>query len=126
VARPSEHSPATRPLPRREAEQLAESIAAFGTASRLRLLWSMLQGERTVEELAAENEMSQPATSQQLGVLRRAHLVRVRRDGRRAFYALHDHHVPDLLAAMRHHFEHRQDDQGLSAGDERMGSAATR
>jgi DNA-binding transcriptional ArsR family regulator len=126
VARPSEHKPATRPLPLREAEQLAESVAAFGTASRLRLLWSMLQGERTVEELAAENEMSQPATSQQLGVLRRAHLVRVRRDGRRAFYALHDHHVPDLLAAMRHHFEHQQDDQGPLAGDERMGTATAR
>ena len=126
MARPSEHKPATRPLPRREAELLAESIAAFSTASRLRLLWSMLRGERTVEELAAENEMSQPATSQQLGVLRKAHLVRVRRDGRRAFYALHDHHVPDLLAAMRHHFEHREDDQGLSAEDGRMDRAASR
>jgi DNA-binding transcriptional ArsR family regulator len=126
VARPSEHKPASRPLPRREAELLAESIAAFSTGSRLRLLWSMLQGERTVEELAAENEMSQPATSQQLGVLRKAHLVRVRRDGRRAFYALHDHHVPELLAAMRHHFEHRESDQRRLADDERTDSPASR
>jgi ArsR family transcriptional regulator len=126
VAHTSEHNPATRPLPRREAELLAESIAAFSTGSRLRLLWSMLQGERTVEELAAENEMSQPATSQQLGVLRKAHLVRVRRDGRRAFYALHDHHVPGLLAAMRHHFEHREGDQELSAENGRVDSAASR
>jgi ArsR family transcriptional regulator len=125
VARPSEHKPASRPLPRREAELLAQSIAAFSTGSRLRLLWSMLQGERTVEELTAENEMSQPATSQQLGVLRKAHLVRVRRDGRRAFYALHDHHVPDLLAAMRHHFEHREGDQRLPADDGRIDSAAS-
>lgn len=107
MARPSEHKPATRPLPRREAELLAESIAAFSTASRLRLLWSMLQGERTVAELAAETGMTQPATSQQLGVLREANLVRVRRDGRHAYYALHDHHIPELLAAMRHHYEHR-------------------
>ncbi|MDX6623264.1 MAG: ArsR family transcriptional regulator, nickel/cobalt-responsive transcriptional repressor [Solirubrobacterales bacterium] len=107
VARPSEHKPATRPLPQREAELLAEAIAAFATASRLRLLWSMLQGERTVAELAAENEMTQPATSQQLGVLREANVVRVRRDGRQAFYGLHDHHIPELLAAMRHHYEHR-------------------
>jgi DNA-binding transcriptional ArsR family regulator len=126
VARPSEHKPATRPLPYREAEMLAESIAAFSTGSRLRLLWSMLQGERSVEELAAENEMSQPATSQQLGVLRKAHLVRVRRDGRRAFYALHDHHVPDLLAAMRHHFEHRADDRRLPAVAGRTDRVASR
>lgn len=93
-------------MPRREAEQLAEAIGAFAAASRLRLLWSLLPGERTVEELAAENGLTQPATSQQLRVLREAHLVRVRRDGRRAHYALHDHHVPELLAAMRHHYEH--------------------
>jgi DNA-binding transcriptional ArsR family regulator len=106
VPRPSEHKPATRPLPRREAERLAEAISAFAAASRLRLLWSMLAGERTVAELAAENGLTQPATSQQLRVLREAQLVRVRRDGRRAYYALHDHHVPELLAAMRHHHEH--------------------
>jgi DNA-binding transcriptional ArsR family regulator len=106
VPRPSEHKPATRPLPPREAEQLAEAISAFAAASRLRLLWSMLSGERTVAELAAENGLTQPATSQQLRVLREAQLVRVRRDGRRAYYALHDHHVPELLAAMRHHYEH--------------------
>jgi ArsR family transcriptional regulator len=106
VPRPSEHKPASRPLPRREAEQLAEAIGAFAAASRLRLLWSMLSGERTVEELATENGLTQPATSQQLRVLREARLVRVRRDGRRAYYALHDHHVPELLAAIRHHYEH--------------------
>jgi len=108
VARASEHQPATRPLPRREAELLAASIAAFSTGSRLRLLWSMLEGERTVAELAAENEMTQAATSQQLRVLRDAKLVSVRRDGQRAFYALHDHHIPELLAAIRHHHEHRE------------------
>lgn len=106
VPRPSEHKPASGPLSRREAERLAETIGAFSAASRLRLLWSMLSGERTVEELAAENGLTQPATSQQLRVLRDARLVRVRRDGRRAYYALHDHHVPELLAAMSHHYEH--------------------
>jgi hypothetical protein len=38
--------------------------------------------------------------------------VKVRRDGRHAFYSLYDHHLPDLLAAMRHHYEH------VEAGDE--------
>ena len=108
MARPSEHKPSARPLPAQEAEHLAESIAAFAAASRLRLLWAMLDGERSVEELAEETGMTQAATSQQLRVLREAQLVGVRRVGRRAFYELHDHHVPDLLAAMRHHYEHRE------------------
>ena len=108
VPRPSEHKPATRTLSRRESERLAESIAACATGSRLRVLWSMLGGERTVAELAAETGMTQAATSQQLRVLREAKVVRVRRDGRHAFYALHDHHIPELLTAMRHHYEHRE------------------
>jgi DNA-binding transcriptional ArsR family regulator len=50
--------------------------------------------------------MEQSAVSHQLRMLRQLRLVSVRRDGRRAFYRLHDHHVPELLAAMRHHHEH--------------------
>lgn len=115
VASPSEHKPASRPLSPREAEQLAEALAAFSAGSRLRLLWSLLGGERTVEELAVENEMTQAATSQQLRVLREARLVRVRRDGRHAFYELHDHHVPELLAAMRYHFEHVEGERRRAA-----------
>jgi DNA-binding transcriptional ArsR family regulator len=106
MARSSKHRPATRPLPAEEAQHLAAAISAFGTASRLRLLWALIEGERSVEELTAETGMTQSATSQQLRVLREARLVRARRDGRRAFYSLYDHHVPELLAAMRRRYEH--------------------
>lgn len=106
MARPSEHRPASRPLPPKEAEQLAAAISAFATGSRLLLLWAMLAGKRNVEELATEARLSQSATSHQLKVLRDARLVKVRREGRHAFCSLHDHHVPDVLAALRHHYEH--------------------
>ena len=41
------------PLEAAEAETLAEAMRAFGTASRLRLLWAMRDEEHTVEELVA-------------------------------------------------------------------------
>jgi DNA-binding transcriptional ArsR family regulator len=103
---PAEHRPAARPLGRDEAERLAEAMRAFGSASRLRLLWALLERERTVEELVATVAMEQSAVSHQLRLLRQQRLVAVRRDGRHAFYRLHDHHLPDLLSAMRHHHEH--------------------
>jgi DNA-binding transcriptional ArsR family regulator len=103
---PAEHHPADHPLGRDEAEQLAEAMRAFGSASRLRLLWSLLNGERTVEQLVADVEMEQSAVSHQLRQLRQQRLVAVRREGRHAYYRLHDHHLPDLLMAMRHHQEH--------------------
>jgi DNA-binding transcriptional ArsR family regulator len=102
---PAEHQ-LNKPLAGEEAEKLAEAMRAFGTASRLRLLWAMRGEERTVEELVAETGMNASAASQQLRLLRQARLVAVRRTGRHAFYRLHDHHVADLLNAIRSHFEH--------------------
>src|SRR5215208_6767619 len=103
---PSEHFGPGRTLELAEAEQLAEAMRAFGASSRLRLLWAMFDGERTVEELSAITGLEHSATSHQLRLLRHARLVTVRRSGRHAYYRLHDHHVADLLAAIRHHHEH--------------------
>jgi DNA-binding transcriptional ArsR family regulator len=114
MAHPSEHRPATSALSAEEAAQLAAAIGAFATGSRLLLLWAMLPGERNVEELAEEAELSQSATSHQLRVLRDAQLVKVRRQGRHAFYSLHDHHVPDFLAALRHHYEHVEQEKATT------------
>jgi DNA-binding transcriptional ArsR family regulator len=101
-----EHEPVDRPLEVEEAEALAEAMRVFGAGSRLRLLWAMLGGERTVEQLVESTGLAPSAASQQLRLLRQGRLVAVRRDGRHAFYRLHDHHVAELLAAIRHHYEH--------------------
>lgn len=103
---PSEHRDADRPLAANESEALAEAMRAFGAGSRLRLLFAMLAGERTVDELAHAAGLAPSAASHQLRLLRHNRLVSVRRQSRRAYYRLHDHHVADLLAAIRHHYEH--------------------
>jgi DNA-binding transcriptional ArsR family regulator len=106
VPHPAEHGPVDRPLEEAGAQDLAETIAVFATPSRLRLLWALIDGERTVDQLAGHVGLTPSATSHQLRVLRRHRLVAVRRQGRHAHYRLHDHHLPELLAAMRHHHEH--------------------
>lgn len=103
---PSEHSSAARPLSAAEADSLASSLQAFATASRLRILWALLDGPRPVDELVRESGLTQSATSHQLRILKDARLVAAERAGRQVFYRLHDHHLPDLLVAMRHHHEH--------------------
>ena len=103
---PSEHLTSTSPLGVAEAEALAEAMRAFGAGSRLRLLWAMLPGERTVEELVEATGLAQSAASHQLRHLRQGRLVAVRRDRRQAYYRLHDHHVAELLSAIRSHYEH--------------------
>jgi DNA-binding transcriptional ArsR family regulator len=102
----SEHAPASRPLGADEARDLAETLKALASPSRLRVLAELVDGERTVEQLAAASGLTPSATSHNLRILRSLRLVRTHREGRHAYYALHDHHVPDLLAAIRHHHEH--------------------
>ena len=103
---PREHTPAHRPLEPDDATTLAERMAMFATASRLRILYALLAGERSVAQLAEAAGLPVNTVSQQLRILRSTRLVRVHRDGRRAIYALHDPHVADLLIAVRHHDEH--------------------
>ena len=103
---PAEHNAPTRPLGADEAEDLTETLKALASPGRLRLLTDLLGGERTVEQLAAGAELSVSATSHHLRLLRSLRLVRARRSGRHVFYSLHDHHIADLLAAVRHHHEH--------------------
>ena len=108
MPRPEEHLSAERPLAAGEAERLAERMSAFATASRLKLLYALAGGELSVEELAERAETAPNAVSQQLRILRHLRLVSARRDGRRILYRLHDEHLVDLLAAIRHQLEHAE------------------
>lgn len=112
MAHPSEHRSAAAPLEPEESDRIAEAMSAFTAPSRVRLLFALVGAERTVDELATAAEVSSTVASQQLRVLRQLGAVAVRRDGRHAFYRLRDHHMADLLAAVRHHAEHDRYAQG--------------
>ncbi len=89
-------------------DPLSDVAAVFrllGDPTRVRLLDALTDGERCVCDLAAAVAMTESAVSHQLRLLRASRLVRVRRAGRHAFYALDDHHVVGLLQATRKHVE---------------------
>jgi rhodanese-related sulfurtransferase/DNA-binding transcriptional ArsR family regulator len=82
-------------------EEFARIGKALSSGRRLELLELLAQGERAVEDLALETEMSVANTSQHLQVLRSAHLVAVRRSGTYAKYRLSDDHVLRLWLSLR-------------------------
>lgn len=82
-------------------EQFARIGKALGSPRRTELLDLLAQGERSVDALAAESDMSVTLTSSHLQVLRQAQLVERRRDGSRIFYRLAGDGVFELLAAIR-------------------------
>lgn len=81
--------------------QFARVGQALASGRRLELLDLLAQGERTVEELARETDMSVANASQHLQVLRRVRLVENRPEGTYIFYRLADAQVLQLWQALR-------------------------
>jgi DNA-binding transcriptional ArsR family regulator len=84
-------------------ESIAEVFRLLGDPTRVRLVDALTHGERCVGDLASLVDLSESAVSHQLRLLRAARLVRVRRSGRSAYYALDDQHVVELFHDMRKH-----------------------
>jgi DNA-binding transcriptional ArsR family regulator len=75
----------------------AEFFKTLGHPARIRVLELLRDGERSVAELLAEVDLEQSHLSQQLAVLRRADIVRSRRDAGRVMYSVVDPRIFQLL-----------------------------
>ena len=83
--------------------QLAELFKVFGDTTRLRIMCVLFQKELCVCDIAELLEMGQSAISHQLRLLRNAHLVKVKRDGKQSYYSLDDAHVREIyLMGLEH------------------------
>src|SRR5437762_13043192 len=82
-------------------DAFAEMAKALASGRRAEIVDVLAQGERSVEELAAEISQSVANTSHHLRALARAGLVTPRRDGNRIFYALASERVAELWSALR-------------------------
>ncbi|MDP9261135.1 MAG: metalloregulator ArsR/SmtB family transcription factor [Actinomycetota bacterium] len=85
------------------AREVAETMQALSTPSRVRILARLRDGACSVTELAASVGMEASAVSHQLRVLRHLRLVVGERSGRKVLYALHDSHVGVLLEEATYH-----------------------
>jgi DNA-binding transcriptional ArsR family regulator len=79
----------------------ASVAKALGNGRRAEIVDVLAQGERSVDELAAEIGQSVANTSQHLQVLAQAGLVQSRRVGTRVFYRVASEGVVDLWTAVR-------------------------
>jgi DNA-binding transcriptional ArsR family regulator len=94
-------------LPGEERFDLAvEVFRMLADATRVRLLWALLDGELPVGALAGRVGKPQAAVSQHLAKLRMARLVQTRRQGTQVFYRLESEHVRQLVVDAVRHAEH--------------------
>lgn len=78
----------------------AEKLKVFAQPQRLMILSRLLRGESNVSDIAAATRIGQPALSQQLAELRKADLVRTRKEARQVWYALADDGVALCVRSM--------------------------
>jgi DNA-binding transcriptional ArsR family regulator len=93
-------------LPPAALEGLSLTFKTLADPTRIRILHALADEELCVCDLAAALGMGVSAVSHQLRLLRATRLVRLRRDGRRVFYALDDEHVRSLYAQGLEHIGH--------------------
>jgi ArsR family transcriptional regulator, nickel/cobalt-responsive transcriptional repressor len=89
-----------------DARQVADTMQALATPSRVRILAHLREGPAPVGDLADAVGMEPSAVSHQLRLLRHLGLVVGERKGRQVIYALHDEHIASLLDEAMFHAEH--------------------
>ena len=67
---------------------LCRLLSLLSDRTRLRILWLLADGEKSVGAMTAELGLPQPTVSHHLAWLRTMHLVSPRRAGKNVFYAL--------------------------------------
>ncbi len=70
------------------ADRASELLKVLAARNRLLILCQLIDGERSVGEIANRLGLRDAAVSQHLAVLRRERLVRPRRNGQTVYYAL--------------------------------------
>lgn len=70
--------------------QVAEIFKLISDGTRLRILWLLCHCEECVSNIAVAMEMSDPAVSHHLRVLKKSGLITSRREGKEVYYKLAD------------------------------------
>ena len=90
----------------RQVDLAAATLKLLADRTRLRIVWALLHGEHSVNELATHLGVNPAGVSQHLAKLRLARLVTVRREGNRIYYAVESPHVRRLAEEALFHGDH--------------------
>ncbi len=77
---------------------LADLFKVFADTTRIKILYSLMASDLSVNQIAEVIGATQSAVSHQLRVLKQAQLVKFQRDGKSVIYSLSDDHVYTMLA----------------------------
>ena len=77
---------------------LGDFFKILGDSTRIKILSALFQSEMCVCDIASLLDMTQSAISHQLRVLKKARLVKFRKEGKTVFYSLDDQHIDKIFS----------------------------
>lgn len=80
-----------------------KELKAVAHPLRFAIIQVLRAGERNVGEIEQLSGIGQPALSQQLGVLRKAELVKTRKEAKLVYYSLNEPLLTDIAALIAGH-----------------------
>jgi DNA-binding transcriptional ArsR family regulator len=87
-----------------EVAGLSEIFKVLGDETRTKILYLLAQQKLCVCDLATVLEMTLPAISHHLRLLKALRLVKYVREGKMVYYSLDDEHILNLIREAQEHF----------------------
>jgi DNA-binding transcriptional ArsR family regulator len=87
-----------------EVAGLSEIFKVLGDETRTKILYLLAHRKLCVCDIAVILEMSLPAVSHHLRLLKALRLVKYTRDGKMVYYSLDDEHILNLIREAQEHF----------------------
>jgi ArsR family transcriptional regulator len=81
-------------------KKIIEVLKALSDETRLKIVEFLLDGEKCVCEIFPHIKRTQSTTSIQLDVLRKAGILKSRRDGKKVYYFISDKKVYEIFKAL--------------------------
>lgn len=86
-------------------EKSMEIFKALGDLTRLKIISSIFDEEKSVNMISKDINLSQSAISHQLRLLREVDIVRYKQNGKERLYYLSDEHVKTIIDQVFRHTE---------------------
>ncbi|KQS54819.1 ArsR family transcriptional regulator [Geodermatophilus sp. Leaf369] len=93
-------------LPADQVDLAVEVFRMLSDATRIQLLWALIDRELSVNELADHVGKTPASVSQHLAKLRMTRLVHTRREGTSVFYRLENNHIAQLVTDAVYNADH--------------------
>lgn len=86
--------------------KISDFFKILGDSTRAKIIAALDQNEMCVCDIANVLQMTKSSVSHQLAILRKAKLVKYRKEGKTVYYSLSDNHVQEVFESALNHINH--------------------